>query len=114
MVKATGFGWIAAALALNALAYGQGRGEPGKQIGSIAVRANLIVMTLNKDVLGKESRFDLSHHTLRFTPAESQYRVENVAWIWDSVYLFTGGSAAWSHKRKPPRNAFALSPARQP
>ena len=66
--------------------YGQGRGEPGKSIGSIAVRGNLIVMTLDEGVLGKESLFDLVHHTLRFTPAESQYRVENVAWKWDAEF----------------------------
>jgi hypothetical protein len=78
--------WIAAALALASSAYGQGRGEPGKPIGSVAVRGNLIVVTLDEGALGKESLFDLVHHTLRFTPAESQYRVENVAWKWDAEF----------------------------
>jgi hypothetical protein len=64
----------------------QGRGEPGKSIGSISVRGNLIVMTLGEGVLGKESLFDLVHHTLRFTPEGSQYRVENAAWKWDAEF----------------------------
>jgi hypothetical protein len=85
MVK-TGLTWIAALLALGAPALGQGRGEPGKSIGSIAIRGNLIVMTLNEGALGKESLFNLAHHTLRFTPAESQYRVENASWKWDPEF----------------------------
>ena len=67
-------------------AFGQGRGEPGKPIGTIAVRGNLIVMTLDEGVLGKEGLFDLVHHTLRFTPEESQFRVENAAWQWDPEF----------------------------
>jgi len=85
MVKSTDFAWLAAGLALLSSADGQGR-EPGKSIGSVAVRGNLIVMTLDEGVLGKESLFDLAHHTLRFTPAESQYRVENVALQWDPEF----------------------------
>ena len=86
MVGSTGFAWIAAVVALSAAAHGQSRGEPGKPIGSIAVHGNLIVMTLQEGVLGKERLFDLVHHTLRFTPVESQYRVENVAWKWDPEF----------------------------
>ena len=77
---------LVAGMALLSSAYGQGRGVPGKPIGSIAVRGSLIVMTLDEGVLGKESLFDLVHRTLRFTPAESQYRVENVAWKWDPEF----------------------------
>ena len=77
---------IAALLALSPSAYAQGRGEPGKPIGSIAVRGNLIVMTLDNGVLGKESLFDLVHHTLRFRPERSEYRVENAAWKWDPEF----------------------------
>jgi hypothetical protein len=86
MVKGTLLAWIAAAVAVTVPAYGQGRGEPGKSIGSVAVRGNLIVMTLDDGVLGKENLFDLIHHTLRFTPQESQYRVENAAWKWDPEF----------------------------
>jgi hypothetical protein len=91
-----GFTWLAAGLVLLSPAYGQGRGEPGKPIGSVAVRGSLIVMTLDEGVLGKESLFDLVHHTLRFTPAESQYRVENVALQWDPAFgsAMSGNRAA--------------------
>ena len=60
------------------------------------MRGNLIVMTLNEGALGKESLFDLTHHTLRFTPVASQYRVENVAWKWESDVgpELTGAQAA--------------------
>jgi len=44
---------IAASMFLSVAAYGQGRGEPGKSIGSVAVRGNLIVMTLDEGVLGE-------------------------------------------------------------
>src|SRR5205823_14938524 len=57
-----------------------------KSIGTIAVRGDLIVMTLSEGVLGKASLFDLVHHTLRFTPDGSRYRAENVAWQWDSDF----------------------------
>jgi hypothetical protein len=86
MVKTKVFVWIAAGVALVSSAHGQGRGEPGKSIGTVAVRGNLIVMTLDEGVLGTESLFDLVHHTLRFTPAESQYRVENATWQWDPEF----------------------------
>src|SRR5215471_19255111 len=78
--------WIVAALALTHVLSAQGRQEPGKSIGSISVRGNLIVMTLDEGVLGKESLFDLGHHTLRFTPEGSKYRAENVAWHWDADF----------------------------
>src|SRR5438128_4336861 len=63
-----------------------GRQEPGKTLGKISVQGNLIVMTLDEGVLGKPSLFDLTHHTLRFTPDGSGYRAENVAWHWDSDF----------------------------
>src|SRR5215471_16642561 len=78
--------WIVAALALTHVLSAQGRQEPGKSIGSISVRGNLIVMTLDEGVLGKESLFDLGHHTLRFTPEGSKYRAENIAWHWDPEF----------------------------
>src|ERR1035438_6251125 len=73
-------------LALYNLAYAQGRQEPGKSIGTISTRGDLIVMTLDEGVLGKANLFDLVHHTSRFTPDGSQYRAENLAWQWDSEF----------------------------
>src|SRR5690348_13885638 len=52
--------YLTAASSLAASLQAQGRGEPGKSIGSVAVRGNLIVMTLNEGALGKESLFDLA------------------------------------------------------
>jgi hypothetical protein len=86
MVKTRVFVWIAAGFALLSPAYGKGRGETGKPVATIAVRGNLIVMTLDEDVLVKESLFELFHHTLRFTPEESQFRVENAAWQWNPEF----------------------------
>jgi len=71
---------------MQSAASGQGRGEPGKSIGTVSVRGDLIVLTLNEGVLGKANLFDLSHHTLRFTPEGSQYRVENAAFQWDAEF----------------------------
>src|SRR5581483_1823963 len=40
--------------------------ETGKSIGAVSTQGNLIVMTLNENVLGKANLFDLRHRTLRF------------------------------------------------
>src|SRR5438552_6587884 len=64
------------------VAYNQGRQEPGRSIGTITTQGNLIVMTLNEGVFGKANMFDLSRHTLRFTPDGSGYRAENMALQW--------------------------------
>src|SRR5437762_3468794 len=66
--------------------YSQGRQEPGRSIGTITTQGGLIVMTLNEGVFGKANMFDLSRHTLRFTPDGSGYRAENLALQWDSEF----------------------------
>ncbi|HEX3880879.1 MAG TPA: hypothetical protein VHW24_28045 [Bryobacteraceae bacterium] len=63
----------------------QGR-EPGKSLGAVTVKDNLIVMTLDEGVLGKANLFDLQHHTIRFTPDGTQYRVENVPFHFDADF----------------------------
>jgi hypothetical protein len=79
--------WMAAGiLGLHALLCAQGRQEPGKSIGKIAVQGNLIVMTLDEGVLGKPNLFDLAHRTLRFTPDGSRFRAETAALQWDSDF----------------------------
>ena len=80
------FSLIFCAAALLPTVYAQGRGQPGKAIGSVAVRGNLIVLTLDEGVLGKESLFDLAHRTVRYTPEGAAYRVENVPLQWDSDF----------------------------
>src|SRR5205814_8917118 len=68
------------------VAYGQGRQEPGRSIGTITTQGDLIVMTLNEGVFGKSNMFDLARRTLRFTPDGSGYRAENLALQWDSEF----------------------------
>jgi hypothetical protein len=63
-------------------AVAQYRQEPGRSIGSVKKQGDLIVLTLDEGVLGKENLFNLAHKTLRFTPEGSQYRVESVPSQW--------------------------------
>lgn len=86
---------IFGAFSLGNLACAQRFQEPGRSIGTISTQGNLIVMTLNEDVLGKANLFDLAHHTLRFTPDGSRYRVENLPLQWDSDFgpAMTGSQA---------------------
>ncbi len=76
---------LLAIVPLSNLAQAQ-RGEPGKSLGSVSVRGDLIVLTLDENALGKANLFDLAHHTLRFTPDGSQYRAENATWTWDADF----------------------------
>jgi hypothetical protein len=64
----------------------QYRQEPGRSIGTVGTQGNLIVLTLDEDVLGKANLFNLAHHTLRFTPRGSQYSVETIPWQWDTEF----------------------------
>ena len=86
---------VVGVLALNVAGHGQGRQEPGKSIGTVAVQGSLIVMTLNDGALGRAHLFDLAHRTLRFIPDGSRYRVENTAPQWDSDFgpQMTGSQA---------------------
>jgi hypothetical protein len=77
---------IFASFVLHEAALGQGRGEPGKSIGTVSVRGDLILLTLNEGALGKADLFDLAHRTLRFTPDGAQYRAETAAFQWDSDF----------------------------
>jgi hypothetical protein len=64
----------------------QDRDEPGKPIGKVSVVGNLILLELDQGALGSEDLFDLTHHTLRFTPARTGYRVENLPPAWDADF----------------------------
>jgi hypothetical protein len=57
---------------------------PGKSIGTITTRGNLIVFELNENALGQANLFDLDKRTLRFTPGPGGYRVENVPLQWEA------------------------------
>jgi hypothetical protein len=67
-------------------AQSQNRQEPGHSIGTVTTQGNLIILTLDENVLGKANPFNLAHHTLRFTPEGSRYRVETVPAQWDSEF----------------------------
>jgi hypothetical protein len=64
----------------------QPRQEPGRSIGTVTTQGDLIVITLDKDALGKANLFDLVRHTLRFTPEAGGYRAENLAFQWDAEF----------------------------
>ena len=59
---------------------------PGRSIGKVSTEGSLVVIELDDGVLGKASLFDLTGHTLRFTPDGSRYRVENQPLHWDPDY----------------------------
>jgi hypothetical protein len=75
-----------ALLLCSSLAYTQQESAPGRSIGAVSTRGNLIVMELHGGALGKTNLFDLVGRTLRFTPEGSRYRVENGALQWDSDF----------------------------
>lgn len=60
--------------------------EPGHSIGTVTTRSKLILLTLNNDALGRTNLFNLAHHTLRFTPANGGYRVQNLPFSWDADF----------------------------
>lgn len=73
-------------LILAATTHAQEGEEQGKPIGKVSVFGNLILMELNEGALGRQNLFDLGGRTLRFTPAEGGYRVENVPFQWDAEF----------------------------
>ncbi len=88
-------GFLALTMLCPVLGQAQYRQEPGHSLGTVTRQGNLIVMTLDEGVLGKANLFDLAHHTLRFTPVGSGYRVENLPLQWDSEFgpAMTGSQA---------------------
>jgi hypothetical protein len=78
---------IVGAMVLAVLLHGQApTQEPGKSIGFISTRGNLVVFTLNGGVLGKANLFDLAGRTVRFTLDGAGYRVETGVLKWDAEF----------------------------
>lgn len=73
----------AAVLAQNPV---QNRQAPGKPIGTITTRGDLVVFTLDEGALGRANLFDLQKRTLRFTPDGGGYRIERPAFTWDAEF----------------------------
>lgn len=67
-------------------AYAQDHEEPGKPIGKVSIVGNPILMELDEGSLGRENLFDLDRQTLRFTPVDEGYRVENLPLEWDADF----------------------------
>jgi hypothetical protein len=64
--------------------------EPGHSIGKVSTDGNLVVMDLEDRALGKAN---LVGQTLRFTPDDSQYRVDHGPLNWDSDFGSQGTGA---------------------
>jgi hypothetical protein len=73
-------------LLIVSLSYAQQDEEPGRSIGRVSVKGDLIVIELDDGALGKANLFDLSGRTLHFTPDGSQYTVESSTLRWDPDY----------------------------
>jgi hypothetical protein len=81
------------------LAGAQEENAPGRSIGKVSTRGDLIVVELDDSALGKADLFDLTGRTLRFTPGSAGYRVENRALQWDADFgPELAGSAATLHQ----------------
>jgi hypothetical protein len=80
------FAWIATlpAPAARELGGAQANQQPGRSIGTIWVRGDLIVLELQDGVLGRANMFDLEKRTLRFSPVAGGYQVETTAVQWDA------------------------------
>ncbi len=59
---------------------------PGKPIGKVSVVRNLILLDLDEGALGQEKLFDLGRRTVRFTPGDGGYRVNNQPLRWDADF----------------------------
>lgn len=73
--------------------------ETGHSIGKVSTQGDLIVMELDDNALSKANLFDLTGHTLRFTPDGSGYRVASGPLNWDSDYGSEMASAEANFKR---------------
>jgi len=83
-------------LLIVSFSYAKQDDEPGKSIGKVSTKGDLIVVELDEGALGKANVFDLTGHTLRFTPEGSRYRVESGPLHWDADYgvEFAGSEAS--------------------
>ena len=89
-------GWL---LLIVSTAQAQRMQAPGHSIGKITTQGNLIVMTLDEGVLGKEKLFDLEGRTVHFTPEAAGYRIETGPLQWDAEFgaEMNGPQAALHH-----------------
>jgi hypothetical protein len=56
---------------------------PGRKIGNITTRGNVVLLELDSGVIADHHLFDLDGRTLRFTPSDAGFRAENLPLQWD-------------------------------
>ncbi len=67
--------------------HAQGFQEPtGRSVGKVSAAGDLIYMTLDEGVFGKETLFDLTKRTVKFTPEGAGYRAETSPLKWDADF----------------------------
>jgi hypothetical protein len=86
-------------LLIVSFSHAQQDNEPGHSIGNVSTQGDLIVVELDDGELGKTNLFDLTGHTLRFTPDGSGYRVASRPLNWDPDYGPEMASAEANFKR---------------
>ena len=102
MRKPVGRSWRSAVLVscwlllIVSFSYARQDDEPGHSIGKVSTKGDLILMELDGGAPGKANLFDLTGHSLRFTPDGFRYRVESGPLHWDSDYgpELTGAEAS--------------------
>ena len=58
---------------------------PGRKIGNITTRGNLVLLELDEGAISNQNLFDLDKRTMRFTPAGGGFRAENLSLQWDAA-----------------------------
>ena len=86
MLSAIGCVLFLRAAAMDHVIHAQAGQQPGRSIGTITTRGDLIVFELNDDALGRANMFDLEKRTVRFSPVAAGYQVETVPLQWDSEF----------------------------
>jgi hypothetical protein len=61
------------------------RQVPGRKIGNVTTRGNVIHLELDAGVMADQNLFDLDKRTVRFTPASGGFRAENLPLQWDTA-----------------------------
>jgi hypothetical protein len=81
------------------------RQVPGRKIGNITTRGNIIQLELDAGVIADHNLFDLDRRTIRFTPANGGFRAETLPLQWDAAI----GSALQSNEVRLNRLSFPFS-----
>jgi len=61
------------------------RQVPGKKIGTVTTRGNIVHLELDAGAAADHNLFDLDKRTIRFTPAPGGFRADNLPLQWDAA-----------------------------